>query len=56
MIKFRRLLLTGLLCFATLVNSIPARQPDKTDPIEGASANIAGAILVNGTRWITFER
>ena len=48
MIKFRRLLLTGLLCFATLVNSIPARQPDKTDPIEGASANIAGAILVNG--------
>jgi len=47
-IKFRRLLLTGLLCFATLVNSIPARQSDKTDPIERASANIAAAILVNG--------
>jgi len=47
-IKFKRLLLTGLLCFATLANSIPARQSDKTDPIERASANIAGAILVNG--------
>ena len=48
MIKFRRLLLTGLLCFATLVNSIPARQSNNNDAIERASANIAGAILVNG--------
>jgi hypothetical protein len=47
-IKFRRLLLTGLLCFATLANPIPARQSDKTHPIESAAANIAGAILVNG--------